>query len=137
MLAWQSVLLTIVNYFVTIRLPPLRQGFEEGGSMEHDMRVYAALGQRILELRRAQRMTQDQLAAKVGLTRTSITNIEGGKQKLLLHTLYDIAGALGVEPMEMMPMQRELKVDVRLKKSDLEVLPHEQEWIEALLVDVR
>ncbi len=45
----------------------------------------------------AKGMTQSELATAVGLTRTSITNIEKGRQKLLVHTLLDIALSLDVE----------------------------------------
>jgi hypothetical protein len=37
------------------------------------------------------------------LTRTSIINIEKGRQQLLVHTLVDIAGALGVPVVELLP----------------------------------
>lgn len=40
----------------------------------------------------------------VGLTRTSITNVEQGRQKFLLHTLVDIAMALQVEPAGLLPV---------------------------------
>jgi transcriptional regulator with XRE-family HTH domain len=39
-------------------------------------------------------MTQAQLAARVGLSRTSITNIERGGQVLLVHQLVAISEAL-------------------------------------------
>jgi hypothetical protein len=37
------------------------------------------------------------------MSRTSVTNIERGRQKMLLHTLWDIAGAVGVEASELLP----------------------------------
>lgn len=55
------------------------------------------LGAVILELRKRKRVTQIELAKAVGLERTSITNIEKGKQKISVHTLAAIADALGVE----------------------------------------
>lgn len=48
-------------------------------------------------------MTQEALAAKTRLTRTSIINIEKGRQQVLLHTLVDIASALRVSPVELIP----------------------------------
>jgi len=63
---------------------------------------YTEVGRRIHRARRG-RMTQEQLANSVRLTRTSITNIERGRQKLLLHTLADIAEALRVEPASLLP----------------------------------
>jgi transcriptional regulator with XRE-family HTH domain len=49
------------------------------------------------------RITQEQLANKASLTRTSIINIEKGRQQILLHTLVDIANALQVSPIELIP----------------------------------
>lgn len=48
-------------------------------------------------------MTQEELGRQVGLTRTSITNIERGRQRVQVHTLYAIAGALRVQPAELLP----------------------------------
>jgi transcriptional regulator with XRE-family HTH domain len=50
-------------------------------------------------------LTQEALASQVSLTRTSITNIEKGRQKFLLHTLFDIASALGVPPGTRLPQE--------------------------------
>ena len=48
-------------------------------------------------------MTQDRLGKLVGLSRTSITNIEKGRQHVSLHQLYRIADALGVTPDILLP----------------------------------
>jgi transcriptional regulator with XRE-family HTH domain len=61
-----------------------------------------AVGRRIAA-RRAGRITQELLASKASLTRTSIINIEKGRQQILLHTLVDIANALQVSPIELIP----------------------------------
>ena len=66
---------------------------------EENRRFYAAVGQRIAN-RRDRRMTQEVLATRAKLTRTSIINIEKGRQQILLHTLVDIATALNVAPVE-------------------------------------
>lgn len=65
--------------------------------------LYKAVGQRIRRIREERRLTQAELAELVSLTRTSITNIEQGRQKLLLHTLYDIAAALTVKASDLLP----------------------------------
>lgn len=57
---------------------------------------YIQLGQRIREARRQRKFTQEKLAAAVQLTRTSITNIECGRQPVLAHHLVAFAKALGV-----------------------------------------
>lgn len=42
--------------------------------------------------------TQEDLAKKIGLTRTSVVNIEAGRQRVLLHDIEKIAGAFGSTP---------------------------------------
>lgn len=64
---------------------------------------YQAVGKLVLKARDDAGLTQELLAARVGLTRTSVTNIEKGRQKLLLHTLCQLAGALGVAPSSLLP----------------------------------
>ena len=48
-------------------------------------------------------MTQEELGRRVDLSRTSITNIEKGRQRILLHQLVDIAAALDAKPQDLMP----------------------------------
>jgi transcriptional regulator with XRE-family HTH domain len=66
---------------------------------------YKEVGRLIREARtrRKPRMTQETLAELVSLTRTSITNVEKGRQKFLLHTLVEIAGVLEVTPQSLLP----------------------------------
>jgi transcriptional regulator with XRE-family HTH domain len=59
---------------------------------------YTEFGRRIRAARERAGLTQDALAARVSLSRTSVTNIERGRQKVLLHTFCDLAAALGVAP---------------------------------------
>src|SRR5256885_1004744 len=60
----------------------------------NERQIYFAIGRKLRSARESAQLTQDQLAQRVGLTRTSITNIEQGRQKIQLHTLYAIAHAL-------------------------------------------
>jgi DNA-binding XRE family transcriptional regulator len=48
-------------------------------------------------------MTQEALASKISLSRTSVINIEKGRQQLLVHMLVDIARALHVAPSDLIP----------------------------------
>ncbi len=64
---------------------------------------YREVGQNVRRKREQLGLTQEALALQVALTRTSITNIEKGRQKLLLHTLVDIAHALSVDPALLLP----------------------------------
>lgn len=57
--------------------------------------VYRAIGTRIQMLRSALGITQEDLAKKVGYTRTSLVNIEQGRQRIPLHQVEEIAKAIG------------------------------------------
>ena len=65
--------------------------------------LYKRFGRKIGELRSAARISQFELAGKIGLSRTSVTNIERGRQRVQLHTLYSIATAIGKEPADLLP----------------------------------
>ncbi|MGH7273182.1 MAG: helix-turn-helix domain-containing protein, partial [Nitrospiria bacterium] len=65
--------------------------------------LYIELGKLIRAHRRRIKFTQDQLAERVGLSRTSITNIERGGQKVLLHQLYALARHLEIPPESLLP----------------------------------
>lgn len=73
---------------------------------------YIALGRRIADVRQA-RMTQDELAKAVSLSRTSIINIEKGRQQVLVHTLASISRVLGVSPDKLLPPADDLDVSLR------------------------
>lgn len=64
---------------------------------------YPEFGRRIRLARRRAHLSQDALARLTGLNRTSITNIEAGRQRIPLHLLITFATALDVEPMELLP----------------------------------
>lgn len=57
--------------------------------------VYQAVGARIRMLREMLDRDQASLAKAVGLTRTSIVNLEAGRQRVQLHQLSALAKALG------------------------------------------
>src|SRR5205809_263541 len=62
----------------------------------HETEYYRELGQRVQRARIASALTQESLASLVGLTRTSIVNIEKGRQKVLAHTLVRLSRSLNV-----------------------------------------
>jgi len=55
-------------------------------------------------------MTQERLGKLVGLSRTSITNIEKGRQHIALHQLFAIAEALKVRPDALLPQADNISV---------------------------
>lgn len=66
---------------------------------------YYAIGQRIRALRREKKLSQEQLAEKVWISTTHMSQIENGSTKLSLPVLVDLAAALGVSPNEILSGQ--------------------------------
>jgi transcriptional regulator with XRE-family HTH domain len=65
--------------------------------------LYEEFGLRFRKRRNAVGLTQSQVAERVGLTRTSITNIERGRQHIVLHQLFLLASAVGSKPEDLLP----------------------------------
>ena len=65
--------------------------------------VYEAIGSAVATARRAKGVSQDDLAGALGLSRGSVSNIEAGRQKLLVHTLMRAAQYLGVPVAQFIP----------------------------------
>ena len=65
--------------------------------------LYKHVGAAVKAARTKKKMPQETLAASVGLTRTSICNLEGGNQMTPLHVLYNIAIVCGIEVTDLLP----------------------------------
>lgn len=75
--------------------------------------IYPEVGRRLLEIRKG-KLTQEQLAEAlagrgVQLKRASIANIEKGKQRVMLHVLYEIAEVLKVDVSKLLPTISEVR----------------------------
>lgn len=81
---------------------------------DENRNFYAAVGRQIARARAGQ-LTQEALAVKAALTRTSIINIEKGRQQILLHTLVDISRALQVSISDLLPNTDDLAIALRDK----------------------
>lgn len=94
---------------------------------------YREIGRRIRDAREDKHLTQEALALIVSLNRTSVTNIEKGRQQLLVHTLVEIAKALDVSPESLLPkpLSSAGGLDELLKDQS----PEAQEWIRRAAVD--
>lgn len=71
-------------------------------SLPHIEPYYEGLAKRVRLLRQRTGLSQKALAECVGLSRVTITNIENGNQRLLVHTAVDIARVLGCTPEEIL-----------------------------------
>ncbi len=87
------------------------------------------LGRRIRAAREG-KLTQAALGASVGLSRTAITNIECGRQRLLVDQLVEIAAAIGIPPAELLPPSP----SSQLRGGDIvaSAMPTVQHWITAV-----
>lgn len=70
--------------------------------MNHDW-VYPEIGKMVAQRRKTLGMTQEDLAPQIGLSRTSLANIERGRQKVLVHQLFALASALQMETADLLP----------------------------------
>lgn len=93
---------------------------------------YRGVGSRIKQVRESKNLSQQTIAESVGLSRTSLTNIEKGRQKMLLHTFSEIASALGVSANELFPMPSSTfdLLDVKLPSK---MPQHQREFVENAL----
>ena len=69
-------------------------------------KFYGKLGERIRmarERNRASKLSQGELGKMIGLSRTSIVNIEKGRQHVQIHTLAQIAQLLKVNTLDLIP----------------------------------
>ena len=70
--------------------------------------IYRVFGRKLREVRERKAVPQQELATLASLTRSSIANIESGKQRVLLHQIVQFAEALGVSIMELVPSRTQV-----------------------------
>lgn len=68
-------------------------------------RIYEEVGRLVRGFRSKCRLTQEDLAEQIGLARTSVANIEQGRQRIALDTLFAIAQALKVNARDLLPAE--------------------------------
>ena len=86
--------------------------------------VYRDFGRVVADRRKRIGLSQELLAARVGLSRTSIVNIEQGRQRVAVHLLLALAEALETQPASLLP------TDAGPRKTDADRVSAKQEWIE-------
>jgi transcriptional regulator with XRE-family HTH domain len=64
---------------------------------------YRQIGENLRRLRRERDVSQEVLASEVRMSRSALANIEAGQQRLAVHQLLDLARALRVEPVSLLP----------------------------------
>lgn len=64
---------------------------------------YEEFGRRLRAARRKAKLTQEELAARVGMSRPSLANVERGNQRVALHQFAELAAAVGAAPIDLLP----------------------------------
>lgn len=64
-------------------------------------KINEQLGAKIQRVRKTKRITQEELAAKIGVQPSTISNIEGGKTDTSVYTIFKIALALKIHIKEL------------------------------------
>ena len=97
--------------------------------------LYNLIGEGVKQQRIRVGMTQVQLADAVGVLRTSIANIEAGRQKLPLHLLYKLCMELGVEVADILPNNTVVSqpTTINTDGAPTEVPPKAAEFLKQLL----
>ncbi len=85
--------------------------------------IYQDFGRTLAEKRQEAGLSQDRLAGRVGLSRTSIVNIEKGRQRVALHLVVALAAAVEVKPAELLPKRN------RKGTADADRLDAKRNWI--------
>lgn len=86
------------------------------GKIQDTEKFYGDLGENIKSFRTKQGYSQDQLAKFLDLTRSSVVNIEKGRQRPPLHTVYDLAVFFDIDIKNLLP-SKDKKQLIDLKKS--------------------
>ena len=96
--------------------------------------TYAELGKLVRRHRMRLKLTQDQLADRVGLSRTSITNIEKGRQKVLIHHLIHLAESLQVRPEALLPPIGMPHIPPEIEQRlDKNLRDNEKDWVRSIV----
>lgn len=69
------------------------------------------LGLVVRRVRQSRELTQGQLADRIGLTRTSVTNIERGDQGISVSLLVDLARSMDADPVDVLAQALRLKAE--------------------------
>ena len=93
---------------------------------------YRTLGENLRKVRGAKKIKQGPLAGAVGLSRTSITNIERGRQRVDVELLVRLATTLGVAVNELVPSMRSSKQKALPRKAR-QLDPKARAWVQRII----
>lgn len=91
--------------------------------------IYILVGQRIKDIRKDKRLTQEELARKLDFSAASISNIEKGTQSIYLSDLYKLSEELNVDIQQLLPTIDEVKAVAPSIDRELKGLPEKEKKI--------
>lgn len=101
--------------------------------------INKAFGLRLKEERDRASLTQDELAKRTGIGRTTVANIEKGRQSVSIPLLYRLASALGVSPEILLPKSVGIGVaeDGSAYSENLALSDRQNTWVQNILQESR
>lgn len=103
----------------------------------NDVAIYQMVGEQLRRRRIDLGLSQADLGEAVGMLRTSIANIEAGRQRPPLHMLYRLCAALGLEVAEIIPSQKQVSfaptVEVQIDGVHKAMSPKAADFLRQLL----
>jgi transcriptional regulator with XRE-family HTH domain len=99
--------------------------------------LYREFGRLFREARRAAALSQAAVAARVRLNRTSIANIESGRQHFAFHMFFRLSEAVGVAPTSLLPEWRVTPVVPESKLRRFDLADDESEWVNRVIQTAR
>ena len=105
--------------------------------MQFNEVLYAEIGQKISAVRKLHKDSQDTLAVKVGLKRSTVSNIEVGRLQITLHLLYRIAQIYNLEVYELIPKVNAIACKVSLQYEDLNEKLKDQDVGEKTMFEIK
>jgi transcriptional regulator with XRE-family HTH domain len=100
--------------------------------------LYQIVGEKIRQARTEKGFTQEKLAQQVGLTASSISNIELGIQSVQLHDLYKIADILEKDITHLLLPSKTLKDAMpSIDKTMKELSSKERAYVESLRAKIK
>ena len=82
-------------------------------SLPSETAFLVLIGEKVRYLRQRQGLSQAKLAEASGYVRTSIVNLEKGRQAITLEGLFRVSCALHVNPASLMPTHKEVLAELQ------------------------
>ncbi|MEJ5102381.1 helix-turn-helix domain-containing protein [Chryseobacterium sp. MYb328] len=81
--------------------------------------LYPIVGQILQDIRKKHKVSQQELADMLDLSRTSISNMENGRHPIFLHHIYTIAEKFNIPLDKLLPSVFDIQNEKKAKEEDL------------------